>query len=108
MHRQLEGRKIAILVAKGFEEVELTEPKRALEEAGAQTFIVSPEEGKVRAWNFEDWGQDLQVDIRLADADAREFDALVLPGGVVNPDKLRVNEQALDFVRGFFGAGKPV
>ncbi|HEV2971686.1 MAG TPA: type 1 glutamine amidotransferase domain-containing protein [Pirellulales bacterium] len=108
MSNELKGKKVAILVAKGFEEVELTEPKRALEEAGAETKIVSPERGVVRGWNFTDWSESIPVDIPLDDADAGDFDALVLPGGVMNPDQLRQIEKAVELVKEFFVEGKPV
>jgi protease I len=108
MAEQLNGKKIAILVAKGFEQVELTEPRRALQEAGAETVIVSPESGTVRGWNETDWGDDVAVDRSLADANADDFDGLLLPGGVMNPDNLRKDERAVEFTRSFFEAGKPV
>jgi protease I len=104
----LNGMKVAILVADGFEQVELTEPKEALEKAGATTSIVSPAKGKVKGWKMTDWGKELPVDVPLASARAEDFDALLLPGGVMNPDKLRLDPQALRFVRAFFDAGKPV
>jgi protease I len=99
---------VAILVENGFEEVELTEPRRALDDAGAETRIVSPREGKVRAWDEKDWGGEYDVDLPLESARADDFDALLLPGGVMNPDKLRMDERAVAFVRDFFQAGKPV
>jgi protease I len=108
MPRDLDGKHVAILVADGFEQVELTEPKRALEEAGAKTAVVSPEQGKVKGWNHTEWGDEFKVDVPLSDAKAEEFDALVLPGGVMNPDKLRRNEWALQLVRAFFESGKPI
>jgi protease I len=101
MAKQLNGKKVAILVANGFEQVELTQPKQALEEAGAATTIVSPEKDKVRGWDFTDWGDDFTVNVPVQDASADDFDALLLPGGVMNPDKLRTNEWALQFVRQF-------
>lgn len=104
----LSGKKIAIVVTDGFEQVELTEPKKALESAGAQTKIVSPKDDVVCGWKFTEWGDELKVDMKIADARAEEFDALVLPGGVINPDKLRVIPEVLKFVRAFFQAGKPV
>jgi protease I len=104
----LDHQRIAILVANGFEQVELTEPKKALEQAGATTDIVSPENGKVRGWNFTDWGDEFTVDTPLDRANARDYSALLLPGGVMNPDQLRRNERALNFVREFFASGKPV
>jgi protease I len=108
MATELEGKKIAILVSKGFEQVELTEPKKALEEAGAKTFVISPEQGRVRAWNHTDWGEEISVDVPLDSATPDDYDALVLPGGVMNPDRLRMDERAVGFARAFFDAGKPV
>ncbi len=104
----LEKQRIAILVANGFEQVELTEPKKALEQAGASTDIVSPESGKVKGWKETNWGDEFTVDVPLDGASAKDYSALLLPGGVMNPDKLRRNENALNFVREFFAAGKPV
>jgi protease I len=104
----LEGKKVAILVANGFEQVEMTEPKKALEEAGAQTDIVSPEKGTVRGWQHTEWGDDFDVSVPLEEADPAGYDALLLPGGVMNPDKLRLNETAVRFVKSFFDSGKPV
>ncbi len=104
----LSNRKVAILVENGFEQVELLEPKKALEQAGAQTKVVSPVQGKVKGWNHTEWGEEVPVDVPLDQARAEEFDALLLPGGVMNPDKLRRNEKALNFVNAFFEAGKPV
>lgn len=108
MAGELAGKKVAILVANGFEQVELTGPKQALEQAGAQALIVSPEKDKVKGWKTTDWGDKFPVDVALDAANPDDFDALVLPGGVMNPDKLRRNEWALQFVRGFFESGKPV
>jgi protease I len=108
MSDKLAGKKVALLVANGFEQVELTEPKKALEKSGAKTSIVSPESGKVKGWKLTDWGDELPVDVALEDAKADDFDALLLPGGVMNPDKLRRNEWALQFVRAFFESGKPI
>jgi protease I len=104
----LKGIKVAILVTDGFEQVELTEPRKALDEAGASTQIVSPKRGKVRGWNFTEWGDDLPVDLPLDSAKAEDFDALLLPGGVINPDKLRIEPKAVEFVKAFFRAGKAV
>jgi protease I len=104
----LQGMKVAILVTDGFEQVELTEPRKALDQAGADTRVVSPKGDEVRGWNFTDWGQSLQVDLKLDDARPQDFDALLLPGGVINPDKLRVIPAAVQFVKAFFDAGKPV
>lgn len=108
MAKKLEGKRVAILVENGFEQVELTSPKQALEDAGARADVVSPVDGQVRGWEHTDWGDELPVDVRLEDANPDDYDGLVLPGGVMNPDKLRVNETALRFVRHFFEAGKPV
>ena len=104
----LNGMKIAILVTDGFEQVELTEPRKALDQAGADTHIVSPKDDEVRGWNFTDWGQSLPVDLKLDQARPQDFDALLLPGGVINPDKLRMIPAAVAFVIAFFDAGKPV
>jgi protease I len=104
----LQGKKVAILVADGFEQVELTEPRKALEQAGAKTEIVSPAEGKVKGWNHTEWGQQLPVDVPLKQVKAENYDALLLPGGVMNPDKLRILPEAQRFVKSFFDAGKPV
>ena len=108
MDKRLSNHKVAILVAHGFEQVELTEPRKALDEAGAKTEIVSPEQGKVKGWQHDHWGDQLPVDRPLKQAKADDYDALLLPGGVMNPDTLRWNDDAVKFVRGFFEAGKPV
>ena len=104
----LQGKRIAILATDGFEQVELLEPRKALDEAGAQTQVVSPKEGKIKGWNTKDWGKEVQVDISLKSAKPEEFDALLLPGGVMNPDHLRMDPQAVEFVKHFTDAGKPV
>jgi protease I len=104
----LKGKKVAILVAHGFEQVELTEPRKALEEAGAETHIVSPVDGKVKGWEKDHWGDEFDVDVPLEQARAADYDALVLPGGQMNPDNLRVQEKAVSFTRAFVEAGKPV
>lgn len=108
MAQSLNGKKVAILVENGFEQIELTEPKRALEAAGAKTQIVSPQTGQVKGWQHTDWGDQFPVDVPLARANPKDYDALLLPGGVMNPDKLRANEKAVQFVRSFFEAHKPV
>ena len=105
---KLTGRTIAILVEDGFEQVELVEPRKALDQAGAKTQIVSPRRQQVRAWNFTEWGDTLPVDMPLDDADVDNFDALLLPGGVLNPDALRIQPRAVAFVKAFFDANKPV
>ena len=108
MKNTLKNKKIAIVATNGFEEVELTQPREALEKAGAETFLISPEEGKIKAWDEKDWGGEYEVDVLLNAADPKEYDALLLPGGVMNPDHLRKDEEVVKFVREFFKAGKPV
>lgn len=108
MAQNLNGMKVAILVADGFEQVEMTEPRKALDEAGAKTSIVSPADGEVQGWNHHDKADKFPVDVPLAEANAADFDALVLPGGVINPDKLRTLPEAVNFVKEFFNEGKPI
>jgi protease I len=108
MNQKLEGKKIAILATDGFEQSELFEPKKALEEAGATTHVVSIESGSIKGWNHTDWGDKINVDVKLADAQPKDYDGLLLPGGVMNPDKLRANPDAVDFVAAFMKEGKPV
>ena len=108
MATKLKGKKVAMLVANGFEQVELTEPKAALEKAGAEVSIVSPELRTVKGWNHTEWGNEVPVDIPLDSANAEEFDALLLPGGVMNPDHLRMDPQAVEFVKHFVNERKPV
>jgi protease I len=109
MSDRLRDKKVAFLTAnEGVEQVELTEPMRAVREAGAEAELLAPEAGQVQAFNHLDKGDAFEVDRPVAEADASEYDALVLPGGVANPDQLRTEEEALAFVRGFFEAGKPV
>src|SRR6195256_3633588 len=105
---RLDGLNVAILVADGFEEVEFTEPRKALDQAGADTNVVSPKADRVRSWNFTDWGSDFPVDGPLEEADPDGFDALLLPGGVFNPDTLRIQPKAVAFVKAFFDDAKPV
>lgn len=105
---KIEGKKVAILATDGFEQAELFEPKRALDEAGAQTTIVSLKSGEIKGWDKDDWGDTIAVDLTVDQANASDFDALVLPGGVMNPDNLRMNDAAVSFARDFFVAGKPV
>ncbi|QQL49246.1 type 1 glutamine amidotransferase domain-containing protein [Mucilaginibacter ginkgonis] len=105
---QLNNKVIAILTEEGFEQVELTEPKEALEEAGATVHVISPKSGKIKAWNKDNWGIEIDVDIELSKANTDDYDALVLPGGVLNPDKLRQNKEAVSFVSTFLEEGKPV
>jgi len=108
MGNDLKGKKIAILVADGFEQVELTGPKEALEAAGAETEIVSPADGEVQGWNHDDKADLFPVGMPLNLARSDDYDALVLPGGVRNPDQLRMSTRAVEFVDGFFATGKPV
>jgi len=100
--------KIAILMTDGFEEVELTKPREALDEAGVTTHIVSPKKNKVRAWDHTDWGDEYEVDIQLDNASSKDYDGLLLPGGVLNPDQLRMNEKAIKFISEFIDHGKPI
>ncbi len=109
MSDQLQGKKIAFLMAnEGVEQVELTEPLEAVREAGAEAELLAPEAGKIQAFNHLDKGDAFDADRAVGEADASEYDGLVLPGGVANPDQLRTKPEALEFVRGFFEAGKPV
>ena|ERR1700686_2778654 len=108
MADKLSGKKVAILAADGFEEVELTRPRKALEDAGAKTTVVSIKPGQIQGMNHADKGDTVVVDQTLGDAKPDEFDALMIPGGLMNPDTLRSNEEALAFVRHFFREGKPV
>lgn len=109
MEQTLCGKCVAILVADGFEQVELTEPKAALDLAGAMTVIVSTAEGNtVKGWKTDHWGDEFAIDQMITNANVSDYDALLLPGGVMNPDKLRVNKEAVAFVKAFFDAGKPV
>ena len=108
MPHKLQGKTIAILATDGFEQVELLKPRKALEEAGARTLIVSPTENKIKGWDTKDWGEEVKVDVPLKSADPAQFDALLLPGGVMNPDHLRMNPDAVRFVKHFFEQAKPV
>lgn len=108
MNNNLNGKKVAILATDGFEQSELFEPKRALEESGAEVSIVSLKSGEIKGWNKTDWGKSIEVDLTIDEANADHFDALQLPGGVFNPDKLRTEEKVLSFVKSFFEKGKPV
>jgi deglycase len=107
-NENLVGLKVAILVDDGFEQIELVEPRKALDQAGAETSVVSPKNDRVRGWNFTEWGDQLSVDLALDRARPEDFDALLLPGGVINPDSLRIQPKAIDFIKAFFDAGKPV
>ncbi len=109
MASSLKGKTVAILATDGFEQSELMKPKQALEEAGAKTQVVSPAEGKkIKGWKDKNWGEEVAVDVPLKSADATKYDALLLPGGVMNPDQLRMNEEAVKFVKSFFDEHKPV
>ena len=106
--KDLTGKKIAILVTEGFEQVELFKPRAALDKAGATTQVVAPvenEQNQIRSWNVKRWGKYVPVDVSLDSANPEEFDALLLPGGVMNPDKLRMNSKAVEFVRHFMNSG---
>jgi protease I len=104
----LAGLKIAMLVASGFELSELEKPKQALEQAGAQVEIISPEQSEVKSWDNNNWSRSFKVDVPLEQADAQTYDALVLPGGVINPDKLRIIPAAINFIRSFVNSDKPI
>lgn len=106
--QKLRDKKVAILLTHGFEEIEFTEPKRALEEAGATVSVIAPEGGKVKAWAKTNWGTEYDVTLSLDSAKSGDFDALMLPGGVMNPDKLRLNALAVQFARDFMEKGKPI
>lgn len=104
----LKGKRVAILATDGVEQLELTAPRIALDDAGATTVLVSPNEGRIKGWQHDHWGDELDVDLPLENASASDFDALLLPGGVMNPDRLRMDERAVRFVREFALAGKPI
>jgi len=108
MASNLKGKKIAILATDGFEQVELTEPRKALDAAGAETIVIAPKSGEIKGWKTKKWGDSVKVDKTLENANPNEYDALVLPGGVMNPDHLRMNPAAVNFVRQFVSSGKTV
>ncbi len=108
MSAKLQGKKIAIVATDGFEQMELTEPKKALEAAGAKVDVISPKAGEIKGWKFTDWGDRTKVDKTLDDAKPTDYDGLVLPGGQINPDKLRIEPKAVAFVTEFFNSGKPI
>ena len=108
MARDVKGKKVAILTENGFEEVELTSPMNALGEAGAEVHVISPLQGKVKAWDHDHWSIEVDVDKSLSEANPEDYDMLLLPGGVLNPDKLRTNEEAVLFARHFIETGKPL
>lgn len=104
----LDGKTILILATNGFEQAELEVPRDKLKAAGAKVDVASPEKGEIKGWDKKDWGRPVKVDKALADASIEDYDAIVLPGGQINPDLLRVNADALDLIRGFYDAGKIV
>ena len=108
MAGELDGKRILILATNGFEQSELEVPRERLRAAGAQVDVVSPEAGEIKGWDKKDWGRPVKVDRKLADARVDDYDAIVLPGGQINPDLLRVNADALELIRGFYAAGKTV
>jgi protease I len=105
---KLSGKKVAILTENGFEEVELTSPMKALQEAGATVEIVSPQKNRVKAWDHDHWSIDMAVDVQLNDANVDDYDALLIPGGVLNPDQMRTNPDCVDFAQQFLEEQKPV
>ena len=108
MADQLKGKRVAALATHGFEQDELLQPRRALADAGATVDVVSPESGRIRGWKHKEWGEEVTVDRTLDQARAEEYDALLLPGGVMNPDRLRMDSRAVQFVKRFFDDGKPI
>ena len=108
MADELRNKRVAVLAENGFEQSELMEPRKALQEAGAVADVVSPQSGKIKGWKHTNWGDEVAVDRRLDDARPDEYDALLLPGGVMNPDKLRMNPRAVQFVKHFVDTGKPI
>jgi protease I len=108
MAQELQGKRVAALVTDGFEQSELLEPRKALQEAGAEVHVIAPKGPTVRGWSKGNWADEVKVDRTLAEARPGDYDALLLPGGVHSPDKLRINEEALAFVRAFGEAGKPI
>ncbi len=108
MARDVKGKKVAILTENGFEEVELTSPMNALEAAGAEVHVISPQKDKVKAWDADHWSIEIPVDKILSEAKPEDYDMLLLPGGVMNPDKLRMNKEAVAFAQHFLEQGKPL
>jgi protease I len=104
----LRGKKVAILATDGFEQVELTEPRKALDQSGATTEVVSLKSGEIKGWKFKEWGDMVKVDKTLDQARVQDYDALLLPGGVINPDHLRMEPKAVQFVKDFVATGRPV
>jgi len=108
MNKQLKGMRVAILITNGFEQVEMTEPRKALQAAGAIVDIVSPAKHNVRGWKHTSWGDEFPIDVPLDQADADNYEALLLPGGIINPDLLRINELAIEFIKRFVNDKKPI
>jgi protease I len=106
MASELDGKKIAFLATDGFEQAELLEPRKALDEAGATTVVIAPKAGEIKAWDTKEWGKTVKVDKVLADSNPNDYDALVLPGGVMNPDHLRMDPAAVNFVKRFVDTGR--
>ena len=104
----IKGKRVAALATHGFEQDELLHPRKALIDAGAAVDVVSPESGKIRGWKNKEWGEEVKVDRTLEQARADDYDALLLPGGVMNPDRLRMDPRAVQFVKRFFDDGKPI
>jgi protease I len=108
MENKLNNKKVAVVITNGFEESEFVEPVRVLKAEGATVEVISLKKGKVMSWNNKNWGSEFEVDKVIDDVDSKDYDALVLPGGVMNPDQLRLNEKVIGFVSGFFDDGKPI
>ena len=108
MANELRNKRVAVLADNGFEQSELVEPKKALEQAGATAEVISPQKGKVKGWQHTNWGDEVAVDRQLDEAKPEQYDALLLPGGVMNPDKLRINPRAIEFIKHFVDTGKPI
>jgi len=108
MDQKLVGKRIAVLATDGFEQSELLQPKQALEQAGATVDVISPKDGRIKGWNHTEWGQEVKVDRVLDQVSPGDYDGLLLPGGVMNPDRLRMNPKAVEFVKQFFDQGKPI
>jgi protease I len=108
MASNLIGKKVAILATDGFEQVELMEPRKALDEAGATTEVISPKHSEIKGWKFKEWGDTVSVDKTLEHADPQDYEALLLPGGVINPDHLRMIPEAVEFVRKFAATGRTI
>jgi protease I len=108
MANELSGKRVAIVVTDGFEQDELLKPRQALDEAGAKTEVISPKTGKVKGWKYTNWGTEVSVDREVQESDPNDYDALMLPGGVMNPDHLRMDTSAVRFVESFVRSGKPI